>query len=198
MTLKKWFKLFWQASLIGAIASLVTGIIFQVSGLDIEFKGALDFILYLVILLGYGMLVSVYSQLGFFAYLITNYMANGVLSRRVWEYVQLVLAAIALLEVMFFRTFVSAHENVWSDIWLGIGLLITAIIVAYFKVRMTNPRAWIPTIFFMITVTVVEMIGGLQIGVDNATLFILIPLVVCNAYQILVLHRITQRQEELS
>lgn len=198
MTLKKWFKLFWQASLIGAIASFVTGIVLQVSGLNIEFKGTFDFVLYLVILLGYGMLVSVYSQLGFFAYLITNYMANGVLSRRVWEYVQLVLAAIALLEVMFFRTFVSANENVWSDIWLGVGLLIVAIIVAYYKVKMTNARAWIPTIFFMITVTVIEMIGGLQIGVDNATLFILIPLVACNAFQILVLHRITQRQEELN
>lgn len=57
------------------------------------------------------MLVSVYSQLGFFAYLILNYMGTGVFRRKVWQYIQLVLAVLALLELIFLRTFVGENET---------------------------------------------------------------------------------------
>ncbi|WP_442950106.1 KinB-signaling pathway activation protein [Paenibacillus sp. HW567] len=70
--------------------------------------------------------------------------------------------------------------------------MLTAIIVAYFKVRSTNVSAWIPTFFFLTAITIAEIIGVLRIGVDSATVFIVIPLIACNAFQILMLHRIME------
>ncbi|MNJ42410.1 hypothetical protein D3C77_373810 [compost metagenome] len=135
-------------------------------------------------------MVSVYSQMGFFAYLMMNYMGNGVFSRRTWQYVQIVLTALALLELMFFRLFLGQEQSGISDIILGAIILIVACAVAFYKAKLTNGTAWIPTLFFMIAVTIVEMIGVLKIGVDAATAWIVAPLIACNAYQILILHKV--------
>ncbi|UQZ37452.1 KinB signaling pathway activation protein [Paenibacillus sp. PK3_47] len=190
MSLRKWFYLFWTTILIGAGGAVIAGVTLQIVNGGIEFKGTADLLIYPLILFGYGMLVSVYSQLGFFAYLVLNYMGTGVFTRRVWQYIQLVLAVLALLELIFLRTFVGGDRNVFSDLTLGLGILFTAIVVSYFKVRSTNISAWIPTFFFMTAITILETIGVLRIGVDSATVFIVVPLIACNAFQILMLHRI--------
>ncbi|MGF7049809.1 KinB signaling pathway activation protein [Paenibacillus sp. DS2015] len=195
MSLRKWFNLFWKTLLIGAIASLITGVLLQFGTERIVFKGSSDYIVYFVILIGYGMLASVYSQMGFFAYLILNYMANGVFSRKVWQYIQMVLTVLALLELLFFRRIVGGQSDQWSDLILGLSILVVSIGVAYFKAKWTNLSAWVPTLFFMIAITIVEAVGGLKIGVDTATAFIVIPLMVCNAYQILILHRVVQNKK---
>lgn len=190
MNLKNWSKLFFKTLLVGAIVSIITGFVLPFSRESISFKDVSDVLFYLLILFGFGAMTSVYSQLGFFAYMILNYTATGVFSRKVWQYIQLVLAVLALLEVMFFRSFVGREHSQIADILLGSGILIIAIIVAYFKAKATNATAWVPTIFFMTAVTIVEMVGGLQINVNNATVFIVVPLLACNAYQILILHKL--------
>ncbi|MFU1798688.1 KinB-signaling pathway activation protein [Paenibacillus azoreducens] len=190
MNLKNWSKLFFKTLLVGAIVSIITGFVLPFSRESISFKDVSDVLFYLLILFGFGAMTSVYSQLGFFAYMILNYTATGVFSRKVWQYIQLVLAVLALLEVMFFRSFVGREHSQTADILLGSGILIIAIIVAYFKAKATNATAWVPTIFFMTAVTIVEMVGGLQINVNNATVFIVVPLLACNAYQILILHKL--------
>ncbi|WP_340009835.1 KinB-signaling pathway activation protein [Paenibacillus sp. FSL K6-0276] len=190
MSIKKWFHLFWTTLLIGAGGAVIAGLALQFVNGRIDFKSVGDFFLYPLILLGYGMLVSVYSQLGFFAYLILNYMGNGVFPQKVWKYIQLVLSVLALLELIFLRTVVGGERNVMSDLILGIVILLAAIIVSYFKVKSTNISALIPTLFFMTAISIVEVIGVLRIGVDSATVFIVVPLIACNAFQILMLHRI--------
>ncbi|OKP96395.1 KinB signaling pathway activation protein [Paenibacillus sp. P46E] len=195
MSIRKWFFLFWTTLLIGAGGAVIAGLLLQVANGGIDFKSTADSLIYPLILLGYGMLVSVYAQLGFFAYLILNYMGIGVFPRKVWQYIQIILSLLALLELIFLRTFVGGGRNVVSDLLLGIGILLTAIIVAYFKVRNTNRSAWIPTFFFLTAITIVEIIGVLRIGVDSATVFIVVPLIACNAFQILMLHRILKPKQ---
>ncbi|MFD1903806.1 KinB-signaling pathway activation protein [Paenibacillus rhizoplanae] len=114
---------------------------------EFNLKAPPTFFLYALILLGYGALVSVYAQLGFFAYLILNYTGIGVFPRKAWRYIQLVLAVLALLELMFLRTFVSGDRSVRSDLTLGLAILLTALIVSWFKMRSTNASAWVPTFF---------------------------------------------------
>ncbi|WP_054956032.1 KinB-signaling pathway activation protein [Paenibacillus dakarensis] len=196
MSLRKWARLFWKTMLVGAIGAVVAGLILQFATGTIEFKGTLDMLIFPLILFGYGALVSVYSQLGFFAYLTLNYMGIGVFKRKTWQYVQIVLSVLALLELMFLRTFVGGEKNLTWDLALGIGILLTAIVVTYFKVKVTNMNALIPTMFFMLAVTILEIIGVLKIGVNNATIFIIIPLLACNAYQILILHKVTSDQKK--
>lgn len=174
---------------VGAVGSLIVGLLLQWTN-TVQLNGTADFFVNVGILLGVGVMVSVYSQMGFFAYMMVNYMGTGVFSRMTWQYIQIVLAALALLELMFFRTFVGGDGKGTSDIILGIILLAVACGIAYFKAKMTNRSAWIPTLFFMIAVTIVEIVGVLKIGVDQATVWIAAPLVACNAYQILILHRV--------
>lgn len=188
--MRKWFYLFWTTLLIGAGGAVIAGLALQIGNGGIEFKGTADLLLYSLILLGYGVLVSVYAQLGFFAYLILNYTGIGVFPRKAWRYIQLVLAVLALFELMFLRTFVGGDQSARTDLTLGVAILFTALIVSWLKIRSTNASAWVPTFFFMTAITIVEIIGVLRIGVDSATIFILVPLVACNAFQILMLHRV--------
>lgn len=140
LSIKKWFHLFWTTLLIGAGGAVIAGLALQFVNGKIDFKSVGDFFLYPLILLGYGMLVSVYSQLGFFAYLILNYMGNGVFPQKVWKYIQLVLSVLALLELIFLRTVVGGERNVMSDLILGIFILLAAIIVSYFKVKVQTSQ----------------------------------------------------------
>lgn len=189
LNLKSWLHLFWTSLVVGAVCSLVIGLILQWTD-TVELNGTADFFVNIGILLGVGILVSVYSQMGFFAYMMINYMGTGIFKRRTWQYIQIVLTTLALLELMFFRVFVGEGKNGISDMVLGVIILVVAIVVASLKAKMTNGTAWIPTLFFMIAVTIVETVGVLKIEVDAATAWIVGPLIVCNAHQILILHRI--------
>ncbi|GAA0374366.1 KinB-signaling pathway activation protein [Paenibacillus motobuensis] len=194
MNLKRWLHLFWTTLVVGAAGSLVIGLVLQLTN-TMKLNGTADLFVNIGLLLGVGVMVSVYSQMGFFAYMMVNYMGTGVFSRRTWQYIQLVLTALALFELMFLRIFVGGNKSSYSDVVLGGIILVVAIAVAYFKARMTNDSAWIPTLFFMIAVTIVETIGVLKIEVDQATAWIAGPLIACNAYQILILHRILKPKQ---
>lgn len=189
MNLKKWLYLFGTTLAVGAAGSLIVGLLLQWTD-TLQYKGVTDILVNVGILLGVGIMVSVYSQMGFFAYLMINYMGNGVFSKRTWQYIQLVLTALALLELMFFRIFVGGEKNGVSDLVLGIIVIIVAAGTAFYKAKLTNATAWIPTLFFMIAVTIVETVGVLKIGVNSATAWIVAPLIACNAYQILILQRV--------
>lgn len=194
MNLKRWLHLFWTTLVVGAAGSLVIGLVLQLTD-TMKLNGTADLFVNIGLLLGVGIMVSVYSQMGFFAYMMVNYMGTGVFSRRTWQYIQLVLTALALFELMFLRIFVGGNKSSYSDVVLGGIILVVAIAVAYFKARMTNGSAWIPTLFFMIAVTIVETIGVLKIEVDQATAWIAGPLIACNAYQILILHRVLKPKQ---
>ncbi|MBP2002674.1 KinB signaling pathway activation protein [Paenibacillus shirakamiensis] len=192
MNLKRWAFLFGSTLLVGAVFALISGGVMQFSD-TIVFKGTQDFFMNLLLLAGTGIMVSVYAQLGFFAYLMLNYMAAGVFSQKTWEYIQIVLTALALMELMFFRSFVDGSNKGYSDLILALIILVVAIGVAYFKVKATNASAWIPTLFFMIAGAIVEIVGVLRIQDNNATILIAVPLIACNAFQMMQLHRLVRK-----
>ncbi|EPY06984.1 KinB signaling pathway activation protein [Paenibacillus sp. E194] len=194
MNLKKWSYLFWTTTCIGGAISLVIGLALQVfQGEMGNFRGPVDILLNVLQLILSGCMISVYSQMGFFAYLTLNYIAIG-LFKKGWPYVQVLLTVIALLDLMFLRMLLGNRpEGVrgggYEDIVLGIVVLVLAVVVSFWKVKATNATALIPTLFFMIAITTVETLSALNIG-NMATWFVYIPLAICNAYQILMLHRL--------
>ncbi|WP_028532513.1 KinB-signaling pathway activation protein [Paenibacillus sp. UNC217MF] len=194
MNLKKWSYLFWTTTCIGGAISLVIGLALQVfQGEMGNFRGPVDILLNVLQLILSGCMISVYSQMGFFAYLTLNYIAIG-LYKKGWPYVQVLLTVIALLDLMFLRMLLGNRpEGVrgggYEDIVLGLVVLVLAVAVSYWKVKATNAKALIPTLFFMIAITTVETLSALNIG-NMATWFVYIPLAICNAYQILMLHRL--------
>ncbi|MBG9792593.1 KinB signaling pathway activation protein [Paenibacillus dendritiformis] len=194
MTLKKWFYLFWTTLLIGGGITLVMGLSLQIiQGEFQNFNGPMDGVLNVVQLILSGFTVSVYSQMGFFAYLTLNFIAIG-LFKKTWPYIQVALTVIALLDLMFLRMLLADNGSqrggdAMNDILLGLAVLAVALIVGYFKVKATNRTAFIPTLFFMIAITTVETLSALNIS-GIATWYVYLPLAACNAYQVLMLNRI--------
>lgn len=196
MNLKKWSYLFWTTMCIGGAVSLVIGLALQMfQGEMGNFKGPVDILLNVLQLILSGCMISVYSQMGFFAYLTLNYIAIG-LFKKGWPYIQVLLTVIALFDLMFLRMLLvdkprgaGASTGGYGDILLGVVVLVFAVAISYWKVKETNITALIPTLFFMIAITTVEALSALNIG-NMATWFVYIPLAICNAYQMLMLHRL--------
>jgi KinB signaling pathway activation protein len=145
-----------------------------------------------------GATISVVSQMGFFSYLIFRYIVVGIIRKqRIWEYIQLILIAEGILFLTHLRyLFFSIPRLSWMDsIALPVILLAIAIAVAYWKVKMTKASAFIPTLLFMFVVTIIEAIPALRLNSPPSYFFMLTPLLVCNAWQILQLHRIIRSEQ---
>ncbi|WP_147803823.1 KinB-signaling pathway activation protein [Alkalicoccus halolimnae] len=136
---------------------------------------------------------TVIAQMGFFAYLTIHRFGLGVFkSASLWNKVQIVIIVFALFDLMFFRyvAFAGEGETILGYAVLPLLLLAFAWIVATIKARDTNRTAFVPALFFMVVVTMIEWVPALT---ENDTTFLInaiVPLLVANTWQILVLHRL--------
>ncbi|SHG11099.1 KinB-signaling pathway activation protein [Ornithinibacillus halophilus] len=192
MNTQKVVRLFWRTLLLGGIAGLLTSF-FVNPGIYAEnmnpFNG-MELIGLVLFYLGFGLLASVVSQTGFFAYLFIHRFGLG-LFRSFWPTVQVLLIAFILFDLVYFPY--NASEGEVSIIWFIVmtaGLFIISWIVAKIKAKETNKTAFIPALFFMVVITTVEWVPALRAeGSDYAWLMI-VPLLICNAYQLITLHRL--------
>lgn len=185
MTLKRLLFWFWSTLLLGAVASLLLGMILQ------SMLGQFHWLDLLLL----GLTFSSVSILGFFCYLVFQWLARGLIrtSRnfRILLFL-LLLSAIGYLAFIFHRQFA---EKWWAYSILFL-MLALSLVVSWLKVRWTNPSAFIPTLFFMVVVTTFESIPSInskegQLPIESVFFTILI-LLICNAWQILQLHRLTE------
>lgn len=195
MNLKKFSFLFWTTLCVGGAVMLLTGLSMQLFQQELtKFNGPMDILMNIFLFGIIGLLISVYAQMGFFAYLTLNYIALGFFKKS-WPYIQIVITVFVILDLMFLRTLLGHDRDILADIMLGVALLVVAVVVTYFKAKATNSLAVIPTLFFMIAGTTVETLSALNVS-HMATWFVFIPLVACNAYQILMLHRVLGDKKE--
>ena len=78
----------------------------------------------------------------------------------------------------------------------AIFILIVGALVAYFKTKQTNQGAFIPAIFFMIVVTIIEWVPALRPNDPNWFYLMIITLLICNTYQLLILHKLNERSNK--
>lgn len=142
---------------------------------------------------GLGLLFSVVAQMGFFAYLTIHNVGIGVF-RSIWPYVQILIIAYAFFDMVYYRytTFGVEGESFIGYLWIPLGILLYAFAVAYFKVKETNMSAAIPTVFVIFVVTIIEWIPALKQNNLTGMFYMLIPLLLCNTWQIMLLHRLTK------
>ena len=204
MTIRNWVKFAFWALLIGGVINAVASLIIRwdfyqpyiVNGEIIEFLAAFIWMAFL------GFTMSVIAQAGFFAYLTIHQVGVNVFkSLTLWNWVQIVLIIVVLVDIILFR-FIPAAETM-KDWLVYIVLLICliggAIMTAMKKVKMTaKPHVLISTIFFMIVVTSLEWIialMGRQENIDTYVTLLLFPLLAVNAYQILMLPKYNAQSE---
>ncbi len=136
---------------------------------------------------------TVIAQMGFFAYLTIHRFGLGIFkSQKLWTRVQVIIIAFALFDLMFFRhmAFAEPGESMVAFAVLPALLLIYAMIVAYFKSKDTNYTAFVPTVFFLVVVTSIEWFPALRENDFTFLLNAIVPLLVANTWQVLVLHRL--------
>ena len=196
MTSRNWVHLFLTTLVVGAVTTAVVGFIVRWS----EFQqllsdfNILEFLSILVWLMGVGLIFSILSQMGFFAYLTVHRFGLGIF-KSLWNPVQVLLIAFVLFDLVYLRftTFAESGESIISYLGLAVIVLAAGLIVAFMKVKQTNKEAFIPALFFMVVVTVIEWVPVLRVNEHSWLYLMLFPLLVCNAYQLLVLHKLNQR-----
>ncbi|WP_087975109.1 KinB-signaling pathway activation protein [Oceanobacillus rekensis] len=193
MNSRKLVNFLFKTFIIGGVAGLLISFIIKPEDYA-TYLSPFDFIEVLGLFLffiGLGLTFSVVSMTGFFAYLFIHRMGLN-LFRSFWSTVQVLLIAFVLFDLVYFPYQGSNGEvAIYWYILMAAALLGVGWIVAKIKAKETNKHAFIPALFFMVVITTVEWVPGLQVeGTDYAWLMI-VPLLACNTYQLLVLHRIT-------
>nr|WP_256558388.1 KinB-signaling pathway activation protein [Halobacillus sp. A1] len=139
---------------------------------------------------GLGFIFSVISQMGFFAYLTIHQFGRGIFKGS-WTSIQVFLIAFTIFDLIYFRYQAAEDGSIWPYIFTALGLLLVSLMIAYFKAKETNKQAFVPALFFMVVVTSVEWVPALRAASSDYVWLMIIPLVVCNAYQLMLLHRLT-------
>ncbi|UQD53723.1 KinB-signaling pathway activation protein [Bacillus methanolicus] len=199
MTSRNWVRLFLTTLMIGGVTAGIVGFIvrwdeFKPIFVDFDFLEILSILFWLI---GVGLIFSLISQMGFFAYLTVHRIGLGIF-RSLWKPVQLVILLFVLFDLVYFRfqAFAKNGESILPYIGLAFLILAVGLIVAVLKVKQTNKDAFIPALFFMVVLTVIEWIPVLRVNEESWLYLMLFPLIACNAYQLLILHKLNEKSEQ--
>lgn len=187
---RNWVRFFLHTLLLGGIVTVITGFIVQWDQYQ-PFFVHLDFLEIMSIgfwLLGVGFIFSVVSQMGYFAYLTIHRFGLGFF-RSLWNPVQVILILFVLFDFVYFRyqKFAGENERLLPYLMIALFLLLIGIVIAYIKAKQTEKHAFIPALFYMVCVTIIEWIPVLNVNDADWVSLMLYPLLVCNAYQLLTL-----------
>ncbi|MCM3413338.1 KinB-signaling pathway activation protein [Metabacillus litoralis] len=199
MKSRNWVRLFLSTLLVGGVATSVIGFLLkweEYKELFITFD-VLEILSVLFWLFGVGLIFSVISQMGFFAYLTIHRFGLGIFrSTSLWNIAQLILVIFVLFDLVYFRyqLFSKENEALTSYILIAGYVFIVGLLVAFMKRKDTNKEAFVPALFFMIVVTVIEWFPALRVNEEDWLLLMLIPIQICNAYQLLMLPKFLQQK----
>jgi KinB signaling pathway activation protein len=146
-------------------------------------------------------MISVLSQMGFFAYLTVRFIALGFFRRKMiyWTILQGLFVLIAIVDLAYIRysNYEGTDRTLLSFCIMPLFILIVSVGVAYWKVKQTNNSAFIPTLFFMSAVTILEAVPAFSLDETGSSyaIFMIVPLLVCNAWQIMQLHKILETKK---
>ncbi|MGA8943658.1 MAG: KinB-signaling pathway activation protein [Thermoactinomyces sp.] len=187
MTLKKLIYWFVTTLVIGCLSATIMGIFFEQLARQEIFGSTRDQILL-------GLTLGAVAELGFFAFLVFNWLAKGLLRNKiVYDRVILFLLFALLGNLLYLNSVKFDGKSFWLHLMIPAVIVLSAVIVAGLKRKWTNSGATIPTLFYMIAATIIEAIPSLNPKEGEIPLWIImhsvLVLLICNAWQILQLHR---------
>lgn len=194
--MRKWFHLFWTTLLLGIALGLAAGLILSVGQFELAMPGLREIGFNIGYMALVGATVSILSQMGYFAFLIVRYVGLGMIrNKKTWDLLQLALIAVTAFELVSLR-YIQFGGSWLVYVPLAAIVLAVSLIVAYWKAKLTNFNGFLPTLFFMFVVTILEAIPALRTDNASGIFFMLVPLIGCNAWQILIMPRILQGRKE--
>lgn len=195
MNSRNWVRLFFTTLFLGGISTVIIGFVLEWDKYAKFFQNfdGKEILAVSFWLMGVGFIFSVISQMGFFAYLTIHRFGLGMFrSPSLWNAVQLFFIAFVLFDFVYLRSVLIANGEVslGNNILVAGVLFVFGAIVAYIKSKETNRKAFVPALFFMVVVTILEWVPALRINDTDWLYLMVIPLLLCNAYQLLILHRL--------
>ncbi|MDQ0163998.1 KinB-signaling pathway activation protein [Bacillus alveayuensis] len=203
MNSRNWVRLFLSTLLVGGIVTGIVGFLLRWDEYKILFMNfdISEILAVLFWLIGVGFIFSIISQMGFFAYLTVHRFGLGVFrTASLWNAVQLVLIAFVLFDLVYFRyqIFAEEGETIIPYFMVALGIFLFGLVIAFLKKKQTNKEAFIPALFFMVVVSVVEWMPAIQVNEKDWLYLMIIPILVCNAYQLLILPKLTSNTNKKS
>jgi KinB signaling pathway activation protein len=201
VTSRNWVKLFMTTLLIGGITTAIFGFILRWNEFQpyfTEFK-IIDILSAFIWLIGMGFLFSLVSQLGFFAYLTVHRFGLGIFkSVSLWNAVQIVFILFGFFDLIYLRyvNFAKQGESIIPYFGPALILLVAGLVVARIKMKQTNREAFIPALFVMTVVTLVEWVPALKVNDRSWLYLMMLALMACNAYQLLILHKLNAKSAQ--
>jgi KinB signaling pathway activation protein len=202
LTLRKWGYLFWTTLVIGTVAGMIAGALIKSYDNNFVFLGvSVGGYEWIFMVFGASM-ISVLSQMGFFAYLTIRFIALSIFRRKMlyWTILQVLFVGIAIIDLAYLRysNYGGTDKSFTTFTILPILILVISIAVSYWKVKSTNPTAFVPTLFFMSVVTILEAVPAFSLDEtgNSYVIFMMVPLLVCNAWQIMQLHKMVQTEKK--
>lgn len=198
MDSRKIVHFFLKTLIYGGIVGIITSFIVKVDEY-IEFLipfDAFELLGLFLFFVGLGLVFTVVAQTGFFAYLFVHRYGESIF-RTFWPTVQVLVILFALFDLVYFSA--KAGEGKTPFIFYVIMtavIFVVSLFTAWLKVKQTNRTAFIPTMFFMIVVTALELSLVLRAGDMDYIILMLVPVLFANSYQIIKLHEATQVDEE--
>jgi KinB signaling pathway activation protein len=193
MSLKKLF--FWIIStlIVGAVMSIVFGY-------GIQAVTDTDFGEFTQILLT-GLTFAAVAELGFFSYLVFNWLAKGFLRNpKLFASIQIFLILILLFNLIYLNASKFAGTSLWSHLIVPLLILVVSLMVAWWKTAKSIKEAFVPTLFFMVVATILEAIPSINSKAGEVPLpfvvFTVLILLICNSYQILQLSWLVTRSQK--
>jgi KinB signaling pathway activation protein len=201
VTSRNLVRLFMTTLLVGGVTTAVMGFIirwneFQPYFTEFQINDILSTLIWLIAM---GFLFSLISQMGFFAYLTIHRFGLGIFkSVSLWNAVQIVLILFGLFDLVYLRyeNFAESGDALFPYFGPALLLLVVALIVAWFKMKQTNKGAFIPALFFMFVASLVEWVPVLRENEKSWFYLMMFTLLACNAYQILILHKMNTKSEQ--
>ncbi|MGL4523474.1 MAG: KinB-signaling pathway activation protein [Bacilli bacterium] len=199
MTIRVWVPFFFKTLMLGGVLTLFASIVLQWESYEkaVLSNEYVELLFLIISVVGMGMLYSLVAQMGFFAYLTVHRFGLGFFGgEKLWNAVQYVLIVFAIFDLLYFKVWL---ENWSSSSVLYIACVLVLIAVAYFaavrKVKETNPHAFVPALFFIVVVTMIEWIPGIRVDSSDWVVMMFVTLLICNVFQLLMLHKLIQRSQ---
>ena len=188
-------RLFFTTLFLGGIIAGIVGFLVRWEQFQPMFVAGdfLEIISTFIWLMGVGLIFGVISQMSFFAYLTIHRFGMGIF-KNLWDGVQVVLIGFVLFDLVYLRYIAFGDGgSILPHLFFSAIVLAVGLVIAYVKMKQTNKRAFIPALFFMTVFTVLQWVPVLVENDQGWVYFMLWPLLVCNSYQLLKLHKINEQ-----
>ena len=204
MTIRNWVKFFFNALLIGGSVTAIAGLIVRWEFFSAYLSNGeiTEFIFAFLWMVFLGFTMSVVAQMGFFAYLtVHQFGVNMFKTLTLWNWVQLLIIAVVLFDLIFFRFRLTSEDTGRTVLYLVLlaTLIIVSSLTAWLKAKWTKKHTLISALFFMIVITTLEWLPALMVrsgNIDSWVTILLFPLLAVNAYQILMLPKYNRQSDK--